>query len=472
VSHLSARTRRIASWFEALAWRIQHGLPWLWLLYAVPLTLFLSLNVPPFQAPDEPNHFLRALQVSAGGLVGASLGSGRSGGTVDPAVPSAVAPYLPLMFHPENKLTASVAERGRRIAWSADRVPVDFANTASYGPLLYVPQAAGIWLAKVFHGGIVDGLLAARLLNAIGACLAGFLALRLCRWGRALMFSVLLLPMSLHLFASASQDALLITGTFLALALASNAAGRSASLASLVSFLAVTGAAAMARPPCAALFILAPMFFHRRPEQPRHWGRFAVGAILLGLALSVVALWSWWAAMESVPLRPSQTSASDQAWRLMSNPPAFAEILWRTLVELPPAAYKSFVGLLGWLDTTLPDTYYWIAAAMLMAAVVVDAAALPATIIQRLCATLALILAVGGVFLSLYLIWTPVGARTIDGPVGRYFLPLTPLVGWTVSGAAAPLRRVVRLAWLPLALFPLLTLATLPPVIIARYYLQ
>src|SRR5690348_4149069 len=106
VAHSSAGTRRIASWPEALAWRIEHGLAWLWLLYAVPLTLFLSLNVPPFQAPDEPNHFLRALQVSAGGLVAASLGPGRSGGTVDPAVPSAVAPYLPLMFHPENKLTA------------------------------------------------------------------------------------------------------------------------------------------------------------------------------------------------------------------------------------------------------------------------------------------------------------------------------------------------------------------------------
>ena len=39
-------------------------------LYGLAATAFLAINMPPFQNPDEPNHFLRAAQLADGGLVG------------------------------------------------------------------------------------------------------------------------------------------------------------------------------------------------------------------------------------------------------------------------------------------------------------------------------------------------------------------------------------------------------------------
>jgi len=63
----------------------------------------------------------------------------------------------------------------------------NFQNTAQYGPLLYLPQAAGIW---------IEGLLASSrsgrcwwrgLVNALSSTLIAFLAIRLCCRGLALL---------------------------------------------------------------------------------------------------------------------------------------------------------------------------------------------------------------------------------------------------------------------------------------------
>src|SRR5258705_2366288 len=39
-------------------------------LYGLVATVFLAINMPPFQNPDEPNHFLRAAQLADGRLLG------------------------------------------------------------------------------------------------------------------------------------------------------------------------------------------------------------------------------------------------------------------------------------------------------------------------------------------------------------------------------------------------------------------
>ena len=38
----------------------------IYLLYAVPLTIFLAFNIPSFQVPDEGGHYQRAYQVAEG----------------------------------------------------------------------------------------------------------------------------------------------------------------------------------------------------------------------------------------------------------------------------------------------------------------------------------------------------------------------------------------------------------------------
>ncbi|MGH7896713.1 MAG: DUF2142 domain-containing protein [Candidatus Binatia bacterium] len=140
---------------------------WLFLAYAAPAVVFLSIVMAPFQVPDELNHALRV-----------GLGLGRA-------------------------IELSVAQT----------------------------------------------FVAARVLNGLAACLAGFFALRICRRGRALMFATLLLPMTLSQVASASQDALIIGLSHVAIAMASRllSEGRIAGTGEFSLYAAIVAATTMAR---------------------------------------------------------------------------------------------------------------------------------------------------------------------------------------------------------------------------------
>src|SRR5258705_3451697 len=51
-----------------------------YVLYGLVATVFLAINMPPFQNPDEPNRFLRAAQLADGGLLGTRFSTTRADG--------------------------------------------------------------------------------------------------------------------------------------------------------------------------------------------------------------------------------------------------------------------------------------------------------------------------------------------------------------------------------------------------------
>jgi uncharacterized membrane protein len=71
---------------------------------------------------------------------------------------------------------------------------------------------------------------------------------------------------------------------------------------------------------------------------------------------------------------------------------------------------------------------------------------------------------------ALYVSWSPVGAPQIYGMQGRYMLPVLPLLAWTVPEYGPRRERVFGVACWPVLLFPLVTLAVLPGVIMERFY--
>lgn len=118
---------------------------------------------------------------------------------------------------------------------------------------------------------------------------------------------------------------------------------------------------------------------------------------------------------------------SDQLRFVLLEPFTFLETLFKTVVQFLSFYYRSFVGILGWLDTPLPDIIYLIYGGVLMLALLVDPF-LKKFEQERL---LLLGVFVGStliLFLSLYLIATPVASPLIGGIQGRYFIPLVPLL--------------------------------------------
>jgi len=431
-------------------------LPGLFLIYALPTVIFLSIAMPPFQVTDEFAHFERADQIARGSMISSRLGGRIGGGEADFG-----ALYREMWFHPGVKQTFERAERSSRFRWF-DKVRLEnFQNTAQYGPLLYLPQAIAIDAGRLTGLSVARTLVLARLSNGLTACLVGFLALLLCEHAIALTFFTLLLPMTLSEFGSASQDALIISLSLLVVAIGSRVLvqKRPASTVEFATFACVLAATTMARPSQIALAALTPLFVSRRDPGWLHKSIIAVATA------AIIAGWSK-VLPQLLPEPPPGASYVDQFRHIVVDPVWFPSVIWQSLSDQAGWLLETVVGRLGWLDTVMPAWYY-------AAATVVFFCALLAPSNVRLglgsafvagSTLLATFVAICG---ALYLSWTPVDKPTIDGLQGRYILPVLPLLGWLVPNRLAALLRP---AWVVIVTFPMVTIITLPEIVMDRYY--
>ncbi len=319
----------------------------------------------------------------------------------------------------------------------------------------------GLLLGRLTGISLAQTLLVARVINGIAACVAGFFALSICRLGRALMFATLLLPMTLSEFGSASQDALLISLSILAVAMASRALTerRPASTAEFAVFAFIVVAATLARPPQFALALLAPAFFGLRH---RAWRSKCLIA-----ALAVGAVVCWGPILSG--LTPPDQSQSGQFHHLLADPLLLPTVMMNSFAENGPWLLKSVIGYLGFTDTLMPRWYYLAVAGALIVALITPGnrgpVLWPATL-----ALLTFVALLTALCAALYMTWTPLGQATINGLQGRYILPVLPLLAWAIPECGPRLERVLAPAWYPVLLFPLMTMAVTPAVIMERYY--
>lgn len=118
----------------------------------------------PFQAPDEPNHFFRAYQISEGRFLSERINN-KAGDQLPASLPDAVYPFQNSPAHRSIKVEReSLASALQAPLKEQEKMFVSFPNTAINFPLCYAPQAAGIYAARIcglspleiwFSGGIV-----------------------------------------------------------------------------------------------------------------------------------------------------------------------------------------------------------------------------------------------------------------------------------------------------------------------------
>lgn len=471
----------------------------LFLLLAGPLGLMLAVQVPLGHVADEPAHVLRAAGLLHGELIGHRQTVRRPDGRVvvqdmlltDAALERVITvPIAPAVFSPV-PTTRQMIEAARALPWDAQPTDVYLPPVAAgYFPLLYMPGALAIGATRLFGGSPYQAFLAMRIANLLLFSLLGSASLLLARQGAALAFSVLLLPMTLNLAASTSQDGLLLATTTLALALLGRAGAAHAVARSGCYYGAATllGAVALTKSPYLPLVALLLLPLDRpigAAEARRRIATCLLAALpsLLWLAWAhdVSALPLELASYDAGPLwpgpRPAVFEASDPAAQLrvvLVHPLGVAaaglRTLWRDRMLLP----EQMIGQLGWLNLRLPGWLYpaWMLAAA--AAVLADARDGRPTGTDQgwRNAGLAVAVALLGlilVMLSEYLTWSPVGHDWIEGVQGRHLLPLLPVLGFAIPSLPGwRWRRWLLLAPVAVAAADLVVL---PRVVIAWYYL-
>jgi uncharacterized membrane protein len=441
----------------------------LFMLYGTISVSLLAVMTPPYQAPDEPAHFMRAEQISRGGLIGFRLSPTRSGGSVDTGVLASFMPFAPLLFHPDTKITRAMYDEAHKVAWGGGPAPTEFSGAAVYPPFLYLPAVVGIWIGKAVHLSVLHTLYLTRALGGFLAVAVSAAAIAVAGASAAWLFTLLLLPMTLFEMSSVTQDGLILAMSALAAALVASALreGRALSPSNYIVICTSLALVAMARPPYAPLVLLLPLI----PNLSRGL-RFA-GPLV---AMAAVAAWSALAAIFAMVIWRNDAAPDPgaQLTLLLREPGRLPELAEATFRQFGGFYAEGFIGRLGWLDVELPAYYHRFAWAMVVLAGLVSlsggdsARYMPYRVAA---AALAILLAVAATFGVQYLTWTPVGATLLEGVQGRYLIP--PAL-FLICLLPVVFRRVPALqhaGLIALGLFPLITLVVMLRQIVLRYYL-
>jgi uncharacterized membrane protein len=395
--------------------------------------LFVAAT-PPFQAPDEPNHFARAYQVSEGVLFP------RSGGVDLPESVVRIGTDLrgDLPFHPERKVDRQALAAAFSVPLAPERRTTHpLGGSVLSTPLAYLPQALGAVVGRALGLPVLWVFYLCRLTNLLASLAVAWAAVRVAPLFRWLFAFLVLDPMALFLRSSLSADALidalalLLVATVLALAAGPPGGdrrdrGRLGRLLGLlmgtVAFLVLSKGATYSLLPALAFLIPAERLGGRRRAT-------AVLATVVALTAAGVAL-SGWAVRRAYPLDlrvDVRTDPVAQAGIIARDPMHFLGLASVDAVRHAPMYAIQFVGNLGWLDTTVPAIVLLGYALLLLALALTDGS--PALALgpwRRLLIAAITAATLFGISTSQYLLWTAVGADHVDGIQGRYFLPLAP----------------------------------------------
>lgn len=379
----------------------------------------------PFQAPDEPNHFFRAYQISEGRFFSERINN-KAGDRLPASLPDAVYPFQNSPAHRSIKVEReSLASALQAPLKEQEKMFVSFPNTAINFPLCYAPQAAGIYAARICGLSPLEMMYAGRLLSLWVWVLFMCAAIRLTPVFKWVMVLVGILPMHLYLAASLSADTM-INGCavlFVALVLRERfnpksplTPGKQGGIALLAAALCVMKL--VYAPFVVLLFVIPASRFGSNRK------RIVFIFVVLGLSFLAIMLWGLEIKRVYVPLNGS--SMPEQLVYILSSPWNFLCVLVRTVQEQSAAYFYSFIGVLGWLDTWLPRwiymTYFPVLVAVSVLAPAGEGQAL--RLWEKGAFLAAGLLSFFLIHVAQYLTWTKAGAAAVNGIQGRYFIPL------------------------------------------------
>lgn len=424
---IAGRTRTVRLIFRRAKWR--EFVPYFYLAVALPTTLLLCFLTPPIQSPDEGRHFLRAYQFTEGKIFSEiDPKTLQAGGWVPVAASEFVRDKMrPEYLRNEDRLH-SIGERLRALDQAAQSQPplsenklTPFPGATIYPPPLYLPQAAGIGLARLFSNKVYVWFYAARCFNAIIAVLLVFFSLRIAPGYQFVLMIPAILPISLYQMSSTSIDAGIIALSILFVALClrfvqlDGAPVRIALITCLVLLTTVK--------PVHLPFALLLLAAHKRLGWRRAVSFFSLAGIV---AVGAYLVWGY-LVRQFLPLAGTgfpNYNPSVQIRFLTMHPIALIPILRKTLSWDGHRLVAEMIGFFGWGELPLPPWFYKagyaLFAAMLLIALVNYK---PIYSSRVLLGSLTAAGIVASVFLASFIMWTPVGEMQIWGLQGRYLVP-------------------------------------------------
>ncbi|BAP55058.1 hypothetical protein THII_0761 [Thioploca ingrica] len=449
------------------------------ILFGLIFGILVILITPPFQVPDEQRHFFRALQISQGDLIPTIRG--QIAGAFIPAHAIATGCELAdyLKFKPQNK------QSFEKLAYFLNLPPLPeqkqfTKSNIVYSPLPYLPQVLGISIGKTFHLSWLKTMYLGRLSALIVWLSCVYIAIKLIPISKWLLCLLALSPMAIFQAASLSTDSLIIAVCFLFISILLKIAvdkeiNSSQLWVLLILLFNLAIFISLSKPNYAFIIFL----FFLIPVNKLGGNKYGWFFLLMLLSsISTIATWSYltrdiYATIYSWRhLPPGQIiSSSEQLKFVLSHPLQYLEILISTTYLQKIFLIKSFIGNLGWLDTSLPRWLLFLHSIMLIGYALTDSKSeITFLFAQKVIIALVWLGAAVLIYTSMYFSFTPVGNKVVEGVQGRYFIPIGILFFLLFYNNYFQIKQKALL-YITISYVPLL-LTTMLAVLINRYYVQ
>jgi uncharacterized membrane protein len=449
-----------------------------------PANLFLALSlvfgvayallIPPFQSPDEPNHFLRAWQISEGAFLSDHRPDQRLGGVLPLSTQALADSFAYLKNNYDARLDAALIRRLAALPPNyTKRGFLDFANTAIYAPFGYVPQALAIALLRPFGASVLTTLYTARLFNLFVWCGLMFFALRRLPFKKSTIAFLLLLPASLVIAASCNADVMVnalsfwvVVGTVDGRRWTGDGGrwrgdgGRETGDGGRRTVLGVLGVLGVV---CFQKLVLVPfaLLLWCLPNTAA-WNKWKYAGLFVAVAAAILGSMQaqhWFIPYDAYnpAFRDTQTlnegvNPSAQLAYMLGHPVQFAGIVLKSYAQALPSTLAHVLGKFGWEKNYLPAGWLFALFSALLLLLVSEKN--PLSKRQRGLAGFVVFGYIACFSVTMYALWCPVGALELSNLQGRYFAPVLPLAALLV-GRFLPgrfLLGVQAVAWIVLVL--------------------
>lgn len=411
-------------------------------------TVFLFI-LPPFQAPDEFNHFFRAWQISEGQMTGIRTPENRLGGYVPQSVYDITKPFRHIPFNFEGKTSLDTLYTTQKIALSSPTVFTDFPNTAVYAPSAYVPQAVAIALAKAINAPPLSIFYFARFLTLLFWISIVYVSIKIIfdiqekqqiptKAAAWLMTFLALLPGSLFINATSNADVVTNALAFLLFSLFIKSLFLAHQNRRIIVYFGFVAAVITINklaylPLIALIFAFPQAVFGTKKRQILSIVAVVVVNIVLGLFWSGIASDLTISYADYHPLyRIGQqinegVDVDKQINFVIHNPLQYNKILVFSYLKSAPHTLIHIIGKFGWEKNYLPLPLIFLGVLVL----VLQAAKVgECGIFSFKNRFLMFGIGIASCILFatvMYIIWLPVGAPFIDNLSGKYFIPILPV---------------------------------------------
>ena len=343
-------------------------------------------------------------------------------------------------------------------------------RTESYGTIvdvpffIYLPQILGVLLGMLLKLSGFWTMYLGKFFAMLFFSGCTFLAIRIIPWGKMVLFTIALLPMTLELATSYSYDSVIIALCMLFISYVMFLIYKKERvtwkdvcfLAAIICIIA----------PCKMFyFLIAGMLFlipkEKYGSKKLYWG-INGGILILGILTLVIYKFQFLASHVGTVSTNAfdKTSVNYSISSILGNIPNSILVLFNTMLNLGEFYYQTMIGAaLGWFQVCLPAHIITGFAILLFSAAFIaqekEATTLFPTSRFRLTMWGFSLLMFLGVLAALWIGWTPVTYSHIEGVQGRYFLPFLPMVFLAFKNRVVVFRKNIDM-WIVIGLFILL----------------